>query len=59
VIGDTVNIAARLQTAAEKNQILITEKDHEKVKESFKCREMGPIDVKNKQLPLVVYEVLE
>ncbi|MFO7822788.1 MAG: adenylate/guanylate cyclase domain-containing protein [Cyclobacterium sp.] len=59
VIGDTVNIAARLQTAAEKNQILITEKDHEKVKESFKCREIGPIDVKNKQLPLVVYEVLE
>ena len=37
VIGDTVNIAARLQGAASENQILITAACYETVKESFKC----------------------
>lgn len=59
VIGDTVNIAARLQAAAGKNQILISEKCYELVKESFKCKEVGLLELKNKHLPLRAYEVLE
>ncbi|WP_143960270.1 adenylate/guanylate cyclase domain-containing response regulator [Litoribacter populi] len=59
VIGDIVNVAARLQAAADKNQILITEANYQKVKESFKCKESNVLKLKNKKDPVVVYEVLE
>jgi adenylate cyclase len=59
VIGDTVNIAARLQDAAAENQILISEDCHERIKESFKCRKVGDLNLKNKSGTLTVYEVLE
>lgn len=59
VIGDTVNTAARLQDAAEENQIVISETCYEKVKESFRCRKIGEIEMKNKAKPVTVYEVLE
>ncbi|HKL02126.1 MAG TPA: adenylate/guanylate cyclase domain-containing protein [Cryomorphaceae bacterium] len=57
VIGDPVNVAARLQGAAEKGQILITEATHQKVKESFKCTRVGEVSMKNKQDVVVVYAV--
>ncbi|MDX1471574.1 MAG: adenylate/guanylate cyclase domain-containing protein [Flavobacteriaceae bacterium] len=59
VIGDTVNTAARLQDAAEANQIVISAEEYEKVKEAFKCKEMGPIEMKNKSKPLTAFEVIE
>lgn len=59
VIGDTVNVAARLQSAAKVSQILITEKNYLKIKESFVCNKIGPIALKNKEMPLVVYEVIK
>lgn len=59
VIGDTVNIAARLQSAAHENQILISESCYEHVKESFQCKKLESIFMKNKVLPIIVYEVLE
>lgn len=58
VIGDVVNIAARLQTAAEVGQILITERNFELIKDSFECKKIGDVLVKNKKTPLTVYEVL-
>ncbi|WP_206285906.1 adenylate/guanylate cyclase domain-containing response regulator [Yeosuana marina] len=59
VIGDTVNTAARLQDAAKPNQIIISEKCYNAVKEAFQCKKLGSITVKNKSEPLTVYEVLE
>ena len=59
VIGDTVNVAARLQDAAVANQILIAESCYQQVQESFKCRKIGDISLKNKSEDLTVYEVLE
>lgn len=58
VIGDVVNIAARLQAAASVNQILITAANYEKIKESFQCREVGVINLKNKKEPIQAYEVV-
>jgi len=58
VVGDVVNVAARLQSAAEVGQILITETNYKLVKESFECKKVGEVLVKNKQKPLTVYEVL-
>lgn len=59
VIGDAVNVAARLQAAAAHGQILITEPGYQKVKESFECNEVGDIKMKNKELPVKVYEVIQ
>jgi class 3 adenylate cyclase len=59
VIGDAVNVALRLQTAAQPNQIIITESCYENVKESFKCQEVGNLSLKNKSEDVVAYEVLE
>lgn len=59
VIGDVVNTAARLQGAAGKSQIFITETSYEKIKESFHCTYIGEFDLKNKKLPVQVYEVIE
>jgi len=59
VIGDTVNVAQRLQTAAGEGQIVISEAAFEKVKESFNCRKVGEISMKNKANPLMVYEVMD
>jgi class 3 adenylate cyclase len=58
VIGDAVNVAQRLQSAATEGQILISESAFEKVKDSFSCRRVGEISLKNKANPLMLYEVV-
>jgi adenylate cyclase len=58
VIGDVVNTAQRLQSMATAGQILIDEKDFEKMKEFFVCRKVGQLSVKNKQQSLTAYEVV-
>lgn len=58
VIGDVVNLAQRLQTAATPGQILITEPNYQKIKDVFGCQNVGQVKVKNKAEPLEVYEVL-
>ena len=59
VIGDTVNTAQRLQSAGKEGQIIISESSYEKIKESFNCRKVGEVTLKNKSQPLVIYEVLD
>jgi class 3 adenylate cyclase len=58
VIGDAVNVASRLQSAADKGQILISEANYKKIKESFNCEKIGEIVLKNKSEPLMVYQVV-
>lgn len=59
VIGDVVNIAQRLQNAANEGQIIINESAYLKVKESFNCKKVGEVTLKNKAMPMVVYEVMD
>ena len=58
VIGDTVNTAQRLQSAAAVGQIVINECGYEKVKQSFNCKIIGAVALKNKAEKEVLYEVL-
>ncbi len=58
VIGDVVNVAARLQASAGVGQILIAENNYEIIKDSFSCNRIGEIKMKNKKIPIVIYEVL-
>jgi class 3 adenylate cyclase len=59
VIGDVVNVAARLQSAATPGQILISEQSYQRVKDYFKCEKIGEIRVKNKAGTILIYEVIE
>jgi adenylate cyclase len=58
VIGDAVNTAQRLQSAAKEGQIIISETAYEKVKESFICHKVGEVSLKNKSNPVMIYEVM-
>jgi len=57
VIGDTVNVSQRLQSAAKPGQIIITEAIYQQVKESFQCIPVGEATLKNKSQPVMTYEV--
>lgn len=59
VIGDAVNLAQRLQSAAKPGQILITEEVYKKAKESFNCGPVGEHTLKNKANPVMTYEVID
>src|SRR5215204_6066644 len=59
VVGDSVNTAQRLQAEARDSQIIISEACYQKVKESFNCRQIGEVMLKNKTHPVVIFEVLD
>ncbi|MBD2722990.1 MULTISPECIES: adenylate/guanylate cyclase domain-containing protein [Hymenobacter] len=59
VIGDVVNMSQRLQSAAKPDQIIISEAVYLKVKESFQCQFVSEVMLKNKALPVKIYEVVE
>lgn len=60
MIGDTVNLAARLEGANKYygSEILISEFTFECVKEVFVCRELDSVRVQGKQQSVAIYEVL-
>ncbi len=59
VVGDVVNTAARLQSIATACQIVISQQAYDQVKDSFNCRKIGEVSLKNKQHPVTIYEVLD
>ena len=59
VIGDVVNTAQRIQSAAKPGQVLIDDAIYQMVKESFKCEKVGELKLKNKATPKIVWDVIE
>ncbi len=57
-IGDTVNLAARLEGQAPPGTILINQATYEAVKDIAVVEELEPVMVKGKAKPVVVYKVL-
>jgi class 3 adenylate cyclase len=57
-IGDTTNVAARLQAAAEPGSVLIGEATYELVREEIPAEPFGELELKGKPAPVPVYEVL-
>ena len=57
--GDVVNTAARLQSAAPVNGILVGEKTHEATKQAIDYAEAEAVEAKGKAAPVVVWEALE
>jgi class 3 adenylate cyclase/tetratricopeptide (TPR) repeat protein len=56
-IGDTTNLASRLQSLAAPGTVLISEATHRLVLGFYEVRARGPLDVKGKSEPIQAYEV--
>lgn len=56
-IGDTVNLAARLESNAKPEQILISEETYNRVKDDFIIQPLEPIKVKGKEKMVMIYQV--
>ena len=58
VIGDSVNLAARLESNAKPGTILISHPTYERVRDLIEAKPLGPIKVKGKEEEVEVYEVI-
>ena len=59
VIGDTVNVASRLEGIAGRGEVIITENTRELIGDRFKMEERKPVEVKGKNKPIPIFSVLE
>ncbi|HMC37883.1 MAG TPA: adenylate/guanylate cyclase domain-containing protein, partial [Actinomycetota bacterium] len=59
VVGDAVNLAARLEQTAEPGQILIGEATYHLVRDAVKADALPPLAVKGKSQPVVAWRLLE
>src|SRR2546425_7707936 len=57
-VGDTTNVAARLQQAGEPGRVTISEATHRVVRGYFESRPLGEIHLKGKAEPVVAWEVV-
>jgi class 3 adenylate cyclase len=57
-LGDTVNLASRMEGLAEPGTTYITKDTYRLVKEYFEFRPLGEIQVKGKEKPVEAYQVL-
>jgi class 3 adenylate cyclase/predicted ATPase len=58
IVGETPNIAARLQGLAEPDTIVMSEATHRLVQGLFECHARGPQALKGVSTPVAVYRVL-
>lgn len=58
-LGDTVNLAARLESVAKRGQIVIGPGTAALVREEVPLRSLGEITIKGKREPVEVYEVVD
>jgi class 3 adenylate cyclase len=58
-IGDTTNVAARLQAAASPGQVLISEATRERLGDAAASRPLGPMALKGKDDDVEVFELVE
>src|SRR5438034_1774722 len=55
VMGDTVNTAQRIQAAAGPGEIYVSQASFRLTNREFAFREVGPIEIKGKEKPILVY----
>ncbi|HUX14150.1 MAG TPA: adenylate/guanylate cyclase domain-containing protein [Spirochaetia bacterium] len=58
IIGDTVNVAARLEGVAKGGEVIITENTRDLIGDGFKLKELEPVKVKGKTQPIHIFSVL-
>jgi TOMM system kinase/cyclase fusion protein len=59
VVGRTPNVAARVQAMAQPGTLLISEATHRLIEGFFRCRDLGPQQLKGISEPVGLHQVLE
>lgn len=59
IIGDTVNVAARLEGIAEAGEVIISQSTRDHLSDYFKLEERKPVMVKGKTKPIPIYNVID
>ncbi len=59
IIGDCVNVAARLEQMARGGEIVIGEQTFQQIRGHFRVQKKGEVHLKNKIQPVICYEVLK
>ncbi len=59
IIGDTVNVAARLEGIAKGGEVIINHTTRDLLGDHFKLEELTPVKVKGKEKPLPIFKVLK
>jgi class 3 adenylate cyclase len=59
VIGDTVNLAARLEGVAGHGEVIISKSTREQIGDKFRIEERPAIKVKGKEKPVNIFSVLD
>lgn len=59
VIGDNINLAARLCSAAEAGQVVISKAVADAISKDTKLRKLAPVHVKGKDKPIEIFEVAD
>ncbi len=57
-IGDTVNLASRMESAAEPGGILVSENTYAMVKDFFQFDSLGYTSIKGKEHPIAAYQLI-
>ena len=57
-IGDTANVAARMESAAEPGTVYVSESTWRAVRQYVECRPVGELAVKGKTAPVVAHEAV-
>lgn len=58
VVGDAVNVAARLQQIGAPGQVTLSEETYRLIRKVFECRPLGAIPLKGKTEPIQIFEVI-
>ena len=56
-IGDTTNLAARMESLAKPGTIMVSENTYGKIKSHFKLESLGKFEIKGKEVPQGAYEL--
>lgn len=59
IIGKEVNLASRLESVAQANEVLLSETTYNLVRDVVMCRERGEIQVKGFSRPVAIFDVVD
>ena len=57
-MGDTVNLAARMEQAPQPGAVYLTENTYRAVRDYVECEPVGPVEVKGKSEPVATYRAV-
>lgn len=58
-VGDTTNLAARMESKAKPGTVLVSSNTYKKVSQQFEFKTLGKMEIKGKEKPLEVYELIK